>query len=92
MATEHDVRGTKHTCLRCETRFYDLRKPAAVCPRCGADAHVEQQKAAAAPKKRRSSPKPPAPKPVEVEVDEDAQPAVDDALDDDDEDAAPDLS
>jgi len=29
--------GTKHTCWKCGTRFYDLRKPAPVCPKCGAD-------------------------------------------------------
>lgn len=29
--------GTKHTCWKCGTKFYDLKKPVAVCPKCGAD-------------------------------------------------------
>ena len=27
--------GTKHTCGACEAIFYDLMKPAPVCPSCG---------------------------------------------------------
>jgi len=29
--------GTKYLCFKCGTKFYDLRKPAPVCPKCGAD-------------------------------------------------------
>lgn len=29
--------GTKHTCFKCSAKFYDLRKPDPVCPKCGAD-------------------------------------------------------
>ena len=29
--------GTKHTCFKCGTKFYDLKKPEPVCPKCGAD-------------------------------------------------------
>lgn len=29
--------GTKHTCWKCETKFYDLRKAVPLCPKCGAD-------------------------------------------------------
>jgi uncharacterized protein (TIGR02300 family) len=29
--------GNKHVCFKCSTRFYDLKKPAAICPKCGAD-------------------------------------------------------
>jgi uncharacterized protein (TIGR02300 family) len=29
--------GTKHTCWKCGTKFYDLKKPAPACPKCGAD-------------------------------------------------------
>ncbi len=29
--------GTKHVCFKCGTKFYDLKKPAPVCPKCGAD-------------------------------------------------------
>ena len=29
--------GSKHTCFKCSTKFYDMKKPVAVCPKCGAD-------------------------------------------------------
>jgi hypothetical protein len=29
--------GTKHTCFKCGTKFYDLKKPTPLCPKCGAD-------------------------------------------------------
>jgi len=29
--------GTKHTCFKCGAKFYDLKKPNAICPKCGAD-------------------------------------------------------
>ncbi len=29
--------GTKHTCFKCSTKFYDLKKPDPVCPKCGTD-------------------------------------------------------
>jgi len=29
--------GTKHTCFKCQTKFYDMKKPVPVCPKCGAD-------------------------------------------------------
>jgi uncharacterized protein (TIGR02300 family) len=29
--------GTKHLCFKCGTRFYDLRKPVLICPKCGTD-------------------------------------------------------
>ena len=29
--------GTKHTCFKCQTKFYDMKKPAPICPKCGAD-------------------------------------------------------
>ena len=29
--------GTKHICIKCSTKFYDLKKPDPVCPKCGAD-------------------------------------------------------
>lgn len=29
--------GTKHVCFKCKAKFYDLKKPAAICPKCGAD-------------------------------------------------------
>jgi len=29
--------GTKHTCFKCDTKFYDLNRPEPVCPSCGTD-------------------------------------------------------
>lgn len=29
--------GKKYTCYSCHTKFYDLGKPVALCPKCGAD-------------------------------------------------------
>ena len=29
--------GTKYVCFKCGTKFYDLKKPAPTCPKCGAD-------------------------------------------------------
>jgi uncharacterized protein (TIGR02300 family) len=29
--------GTKHVCFKCSTKFYDMKKPDPLCPKCGAD-------------------------------------------------------
>ena len=29
--------GTKFVCFKCGTKFYDLKKPDPVCPKCGTD-------------------------------------------------------
>lgn len=29
--------GTKHTCYSCATKFYDMNRGEAVCPKCGAN-------------------------------------------------------
>jgi uncharacterized protein (TIGR02300 family) len=29
--------GNKHVCFKCTTKFYDLKKPGPICPKCGAD-------------------------------------------------------
>jgi uncharacterized protein (TIGR02300 family) len=29
--------GTKFVCFKCSTKFYDMKKPDPVCPKCGAD-------------------------------------------------------
>jgi uncharacterized protein (TIGR02300 family) len=65
--------GTKHTCLKCGTKFYDLKKPDAVCPKCGAD---QREAAAARPAEGRRSRLSALPKivepiePVEAEAEE----------------------
>ena len=82
--------GTKHVCFKCGTRFYDLKKPEPICPKCGAD--QRQSPAVKAPTEKRSRPaaRPaaaPAPEveTAEAEPDEDAEPDDDDSDDDDDE-------
>jgi len=29
--------GTKYVCYKCSTKFYDMKKPDPICPKCGAD-------------------------------------------------------
>ncbi|MBI5545422.1 MAG: TIGR02300 family protein [Deltaproteobacteria bacterium] len=29
--------GTKYSCFKCGAKFYDLKKPEPVCPKCGSD-------------------------------------------------------
>lgn len=76
--------GTKHTCFKCSTKFYDMKKPVAVCPKCGADQRESPALKAPAPSERKSRA---AAKPVEPLVDEvDAAEELDGDLDEVDED------
>jgi uncharacterized protein (TIGR02300 family) len=34
--------GTKRVCVACGTRFYDLTKSPAICPKCGTEQPIEQ--------------------------------------------------
>lgn len=34
--------GSKYVCFKCSTKFYDLRKPDPICPKCGADQREAQ--------------------------------------------------
>lgn len=62
--------GTKRVCVACSTRFYDLARSPAICPKCGTEQPVEQ------PRVRRPSgnvvedrrPKKPAPVPEEADI------------------------
>jgi len=77
--------GTKHTCFKCGTRFYDLRKPEPICPKCGADQRQGPTSKPAAAEKRRAAPKP-APPPRAVEVEEpEAEAELDEELEEDEE-------
>lgn len=69
--------GTKHACFKCGTKFYDLRKPAPICPKCGADQR-ESPALKPAPAPRRAARPVAAPVPVvdeldETKIDEDAE-------------------
>ena len=85
--------GNKHVCFKCATKFYDLRKPEAICPKCGAD-QKDSPANRPAPEPRRGRlaavPKPPEPAPPEPEAEE-AEEAEDlESFDDDDDAATPD--
>ena len=74
--------GNKHTCFKCSTKFYDLKKTEPVCPKCGAD--QRESPALKAPSERRSRAKP---APVEAKVEEvELETELDDDLEDEDED------
>jgi len=73
--------GSKHSCFKCSTKFYDLKKPVAICPKCGAD--QRESPALKAPPERHSRAAK-AVEPVAPEVDEEAE--ADEELDEDDED------
>jgi uncharacterized protein (TIGR02300 family) len=73
--------GTKHTCFKCSAKFYDLRKPDPVCPKCGADPREGPTLRAPVRSERRRAAK--APVAVEPEV----GPEVSADLPADDEDA-----
>jgi hypothetical protein len=80
--------GSKFVCFKCNTKFYDMKKPDPVCPKCGAD---QRESPANRPveKKSRLSAVPKAV--VPVEPDEPAAPAAEadedslDSFDDDEE-------
>jgi uncharacterized protein (TIGR02300 family) len=65
--------GSKYVCFKCGTKFYDLKKPEPLCPKCGAD---QRESPALKPaEKRRAAPRPvappaPAAAAEEVEVEE----------------------
>ncbi len=72
--------GTKHTCFKCGTKFYDLKKPEPLCPKCGADQRQGPASKPSPAAEKRRAPKPaPPPQPVaeeveaEAELDEDAE-------------------
>jgi uncharacterized protein (TIGR02300 family) len=80
--------GTKFVCFKCGTKFYDMRKPAPLCPKCGVDQRTNvPAKPAPAERKARAA------KPVEPILDEtdtaelDEELEADEADDDDDDDA-----
>jgi len=88
--------GTKHECYSCGTKFYDLGKSEAVCPKCGANQKdVSSSETPAASQASRRRRKAEISKPIDVDddvpiadIDEEIVPDADlegAALDDDDE-------
>lgn len=80
--------GTKYTCFNCGTKFYDLKKPAPLCPKCGAD--QRESPALKAPEKpargRRAAAAPVEPEPVLEEEELEDEYADEDAGEAEDED------
>ena len=70
--------GTKYTCFKCNTKFYDMRKPEPVCPKCGSD---QRQSPALKPAGKRPKEKVPVPVVAEPEeaLPDDADLEVEDA-------------
>ena len=46
--------GKRYKCYKCGTKFYDLNKPAPICPSCGEDQNNEETKKLLKRKKRRT--------------------------------------
>ncbi len=60
--------GVKHTCWKCSTKFYDLKKSDPACPKCGADPRDAPVVRAPPPsERRRPAREEPAQEPAEVE-------------------------
>jgi uncharacterized protein (TIGR02300 family) len=79
--------GTKHTCFKCGTKFYDFKKPEPICPKCGADQRESPALKAPPPSERRRAAPKPAPvvaeePEVEAELDEEVPLEDEDAEDD----------
>lgn len=56
--------GDKHTCADCETKYYDLGRADATCPKCGSANRVMDDEIATVPARAprtKSQPKPKAP-------------------------------
>ncbi len=65
--------GAKYTCFKCGTKFYDLKKPEPLCPKCGADQRESPALKSPPAAERRPRARPPEPKPAEVEVEADLE-------------------
>lgn len=75
--------GVKHECFNCGTKFYDLGKSEAICPKCGSDqknaSHAESPATSQASRRKRKAE---IVKPIEVEEEEETIAAApDDELD-----------
>ena len=80
--------GTKHLCFKCGTKFYDLKKPEPLCPKCGADQR-ESPALKPSPSERRPRARPVEPKPPEVEVELDEEAEIEEEADEVVEDEEP---
>jgi uncharacterized protein (TIGR02300 family) len=76
--------GNKHVCFKCGTKFYDLKKPEPVCPKCGTDQRESPALKAPEPRRSRlSAARPVAPEPeAEVAVEEESEEVEDEETED----------
>jgi len=77
--------GTKRVCVACATRFYDLGKTPAVCPKCGTEqpAEVPRPRRAGGNVVEDKRPKKPVPAPGLEDADLEIEAAEDDDADED---------
>ena len=83
--------GSKYICFKCSTKFYDMKKPEPVCPKCGANQKDAKGDSSPTPSRARRSaaaaaapvapPPPPEPDLDEIEPVEGAVVADDDEED-----------
>lgn len=77
--------GLKRVCVSCGTKFYDLARAPAVCPKCGTEQPAEQPKLKRAPApvddriKKRAAPAEAEGDDIEVVADDEADEALEDA-------------
>ena len=79
--------GNKRVCVACGTRFYDLGKSPAICPKCGTEQPVEQPRvrrpSGGAPPPEDRRPKKPVPVPGAEEADVEVEGLEEEAEDED---------
>lgn len=78
--------GNKFTCYKCQTKFYDMKKPAPICPKCGADQREVPPQTKSERKKAATS----VPAPTRLEAVEDYEEKLPEDEEDEDEDEAED--
>jgi uncharacterized protein (TIGR02300 family) len=78
--------GTKHSCFKCGTKFYDLKKPEPLCPKCGADQRASPALKAPAHAERRQRAPARQVEPEEIEKETELDEELDEAEADDDAD------
>jgi uncharacterized protein (TIGR02300 family) len=74
--------GLKRVCVACSTKFYDLMRSPAVCPKCGTEqpAETPRPRRPGAPPEARAKRPAAAPVPEDVEVEVEAEEGEEDAV------------
>jgi uncharacterized protein (TIGR02300 family) len=83
--------GNKFICFKCSTKFYDLKKPDPICPKCGTDQRDSPALKPPEPRRGRLAAVPKVIEPIAPEEPEEAseeEEAVEDVESGDDEDVA----